>query len=99
LLSGERAGLTTLPHGLVEARLLTRSGTEHGQRTPEVAHQALPGLPPLSDWLADDRSLRLSGFSNLSDVQRVPSRASRAGAFCPSVRPEEPTHDSATRFE
>jgi hypothetical protein len=99
LLSGERAGLTTLPHALVEARLLTRSGTEHGQRTPEVAHQALPGLPSLSDWLADDRSLRLSSFSNLSDVQRVPSGAdARRGLLC-ARSTEEPTRDIARRFE
>jgi hypothetical protein len=55
LLSGERATLRSLADALVEARLLTRSGTEQGGSTLEVAHEALLRLPPLSDWLAEDR--------------------------------------------
>lgn len=55
LLSGERSDLKPLADALVEARLLTRSGTERGQTTLEVAHEALLRLQPLSDWLAEDR--------------------------------------------
>ena len=55
LFSGERVGLRSLADALVEARLLTRSGKEHGQSTLEVAHEALLRLSPLSDWLAEDR--------------------------------------------
>ena len=55
LLWGDRASLRSLADALVEARLLTRSGTEHGEAILEVAHEALLRLPPLSDWLAEDR--------------------------------------------
>jgi len=55
LISGDRAGLKRLADALVEERLLTRSGTEQGIPTLEVAHEALLRLPPLSDWLAEDR--------------------------------------------
>ncbi|MGE0023758.1 MAG: hypothetical protein AB7S70_09035, partial [Hyphomicrobium sp.] len=55
LISGDRAGLKRLADALVEERLLTRSGSEQGIPTLEVAHEALLRLPPLSDWLAEDR--------------------------------------------
>lgn len=50
LLAGERATLQDLANALVEARLLTRSGS-----AIEVAHEALLRLEPLSSWLAESR--------------------------------------------
>jgi hypothetical protein len=55
LLSGNRADLKPLADALVEARLLTRAGGEGSRSTLEVAHEALLRLPPIADWLADDR--------------------------------------------
>ena len=55
LLGGARADLKPLADALVEARLLTRSGSEGGEPTLEVAHEALLRQPPISDWLAEDR--------------------------------------------
>jgi len=55
LIRGERERLKALADALVEARLLTRSGTRDGRSTLEVAHEALLRLPPLSEWLENDR--------------------------------------------
>jgi hypothetical protein len=50
ILGGERAALKPLADALVEARLLSV-----GRDTLEVAHEALLRLPPIADWLEEDR--------------------------------------------
>lgn len=47
---GDRVALESLADALVEARLLSS-----GRGTLEVAHEALLRLPPIGDWLEDDR--------------------------------------------
>jgi TPR repeat protein len=50
LLAGPRAELAPLAKALVEVRLLRRD-----RETLEVAHEALLRVPPISDWLEEDR--------------------------------------------
>jgi hypothetical protein len=52
LLSGPRAALASLAQALVDVRLLRRD-----RETLEVAHEALLRVPPISDWLEEDREL------------------------------------------
>jgi TPR repeat protein len=50
LLAGPRAELAPLAQALVHVRLLRRD-----RETLEVAHEALLRVPPISDWLEEDR--------------------------------------------
>jgi TPR repeat protein len=52
LLAGPRADLAPLAKALVDVRLLRRD-----RETLEVAHEALLRVPPISDWLEEDREL------------------------------------------
>jgi uncharacterized protein len=50
LLAGPRSELGVLAQALVDVRLLRRD-----RETLEVAHEALLRIPPISDWLEEDR--------------------------------------------
>ncbi len=51
----ERSDLKPFADALVEARLLTRSVGTDDKPSLEVAHEALLRMPPVADWLAEDR--------------------------------------------
>ena len=68
--SGQRANLAPLIEVLVDERLLTRSGNELGAITLEVAHEALLRLPPISEWLLEDREF-LTWLANIARARQL----------------------------